>query len=137
MIAPLVAADGLQEGVRADDVGVEEGARVVQRVVVVGLGGEVHDEIVGAHQAVDQGRVADVALHQGAALRGQPIEGPAVAGVGQPVEDGDLKIRVRQRMSNEVGSDEAGTAGHEQSRHGRHRTGPGEADWNDCPTTAT
>ena len=60
----LVRADRLQDGERADDVGVQERLRFGQRVVDVGFGGEVHDGVGLGDQLADQIGVGDVALHQ-------------------------------------------------------------------------
>jgi hypothetical protein len=59
-----VPADRLEDREGADDVGLHEGRGVGQRVVVVRLGGEVHDQVVLGHQAVDEHGVGDAALHQ-------------------------------------------------------------------------
>ncbi len=48
-----MAAYGLEQGERADQVGLHEGARVVERVVVVGLGREVDHRVDLADQPVD------------------------------------------------------------------------------------
>ena len=71
VVAGAVPADGLQQRVGADQVGVDERRRVAQRVVVVGLGREMHHEVMVAHQLVDQAGVADVALNEGEAILGQ------------------------------------------------------------------
>jgi hypothetical protein len=45
VIAPAVAADGFEQRVRADDIGVDERPWIAQRIVVVRFGGEVDDDI--------------------------------------------------------------------------------------------
>ena len=54
MEAHLVAAHGLQQGEGAHQVRLDERRGVQQRVVVVGLRGEVDDRIGSGHDAVDQ-----------------------------------------------------------------------------------
>ena len=49
---------------RADDVGAQERLGVGQRIVDVGLGGEVHDGVGLGDQLVHQFGVGDVALNQ-------------------------------------------------------------------------
>ncbi len=64
MEAAVVPARRLEQRVRADDVRVEERARVVERVVVVRLRGVVHDGVHSREELVDEGRVGDVALDE-------------------------------------------------------------------------
>ena len=61
VVADSVFADGLQEAEGALDVGAQEGLRVGDGVVVVALGGVVHDGVVARDDAVQQPGVADVA----------------------------------------------------------------------------
>ena len=70
-------------------------ARVQQRVVVVGLRGEVDDRIGPGHDAVDQIGVGDVALDNGQTRRqlgGNVGQGRAVARVGELVQDDDVDV---------------------------------------------
>ena len=75
VVAGAVPADRLQQRVGADEVGGQERRRVAQRVVVVGLGREVHHLIVGGHQIVDQIGVTDVTQHEAEAPLGQARRG--------------------------------------------------------------
>ena len=59
-----VPARRLEQRVGADDVRVEERPRVVQRVVVVRLGGVVHDGVGVGEQLVDERGIRDVALDE-------------------------------------------------------------------------
>ena len=52
MEAAVVLAGGFEQRVGADDVGVEERPRVVERVFVVGLGGVVHDGVDAREELV-------------------------------------------------------------------------------------
>ena len=109
-----VLADRLEDRVRADQVRLDERLRVVQRVVHVRLGREVHDHVALADQAVDERRVADVAVHE-LDLVLDRLQALAVARVGQGVEHDHLVLRVvAHRVVDEVRADEAGGAGDEQ-----------------------
>ena len=59
-----VPAHRLQHGEGADDVGVQERLGIGQRIVDVGLGGEVHDGVGLGDELRHQLGVGDVALHQ-------------------------------------------------------------------------
>ncbi len=59
-----VCAYRFQDREGADDVAVQERLRIRDRVVDVGLGGEVHDGVRLADQRAHQLGVGDIALHQ-------------------------------------------------------------------------
>ena len=111
VVADAVLADGLQQAEGALDVGAQERLRVGDGVVVVGLGGVVHDDVVARHQPIQQFRVADVAHDELHAVGGQPGDVLGVAGVGQLVQDGDVDVRVVVHdVVHEVAADEAAAA---------------------------
>ena len=60
------AAGGLQQVVRADDVGVDEGAGADDRAVDVGLGREMHDrvDLLLAQQRLDRLPIDDIAFDE-------------------------------------------------------------------------
>ena len=93
-----VRAYRLEDGERADDVGVQERLRFGQRVVDVRLGGEVHDGVGLGDQLVDQLGVGDVALHQSDLVldRHQRL---TAARVGQRIENGQLILGVSRTHS--------------------------------------
>ena len=109
-----VRAHRLQHRVGADDVGVEKGLGVGERIVDVCLRGEVHDGVGLGDEFRHQFGVGDIALHQtnGVRYRRQRF---AAAGVGERVEHRDLVLT--HRAVHEVGADEARTPGNQQS-HG-------------------
>ena len=108
VVADAVFADGLQQPEGALDVGAQERLRVGDGVVVVGLGGVVHDRVVARHQLIEQLGVADVADDELHAVGGQPGDVLGVAGVGQLVQDGDVDARVVvDHVVHEVTADEA------------------------------
>ena len=68
MEALVVLPGGLDQRVGADDVRVQERAGVMQGIVVVRLGRVVDHHVGVGHEPVDQGGVADIALHEAEAL---------------------------------------------------------------------
>ena len=111
MVADAVLADGLQQAEGALDVGAQERLRVRDGVVVVALGGVVHDGVVARDDPVQQLRVADVAHDELHAVRRQPRDVLGVAGVGQLVQDGDVHPGVVVHdVVHEVAADEAAAA---------------------------
>ena len=111
VVADAVLADGLQQAEGALHVGAQEGLRVGDGVVVVALGGVVHDGVVARDDAVQQRGVADVAHDELNAVRGQPGDVLGVAGVGQLVQDGHVHLGVVvHHVVHEVAADEAAAA---------------------------
>ena len=111
VVADAVLADGLQQAEGALDVGAQEGLRVGDGVVVVALGGVVHDRVVARHDLIEQRGVADVAHDELHAVGGQPGDVLGVAGVGQLVQDGDMYARVVvHHVVHEIAADEAAAA---------------------------
>ena len=111
VVADAVFADGLQQAEGALHVGAQERLRVGDGVVVVALGGVVHDRVVARYQPVEQPGVADVADDELHAVGGQTRDVLGVAGVGQLVQDGDVHIGVVvDHVVHEVAADEAAAA---------------------------
>ena len=111
VVADAVLADGLQQAEGALDVGAQEGLRVGDGVVVVALGGVVHDPVVARHDLIEQRGVADVAHDELHAVRRQTGDVLGVAGVGQLVQDGDMYARVVvHHVVHEIAADEAAAA---------------------------
>ena len=111
VVADAVLADGLQQAEGTLDVRAQERLGVRDGVVVVALGGVVHDRVVAGDDAVQQPGVADVAHDELHAVGGQPGDVLGVAGVGQLVQDGDVDARVvLHHVVHEVASDEAAAA---------------------------
>ena len=110
--ADVVLAAGVDQDTGADDVGLNEGGRVDQRVVVVALGGVVDDRISVLDQRVDQFLVTDVADDQLDPVLRQAGQVGLVAGVGQLVEHGHVNFGVvLDDIVDEVGADETGPPG--------------------------
>lgn len=111
VVADAVFPHGLQQAEGALHVRAQERLRVGDGVVVVGLGGVVHDGVVARYQPVQQLRVADVAHDELDPILGQPRDVLGVAGVGQLVQDGDMDARVVVHdVVHEVAADEAAAA---------------------------
>ena len=111
VVADAVFPDGLQQAEGALDVGAQERLGVGDGVVVVALGGVVHDRVVARHDPIEQLGVADVAHDELHAVGGQPGDVLGVAGVGQLVQDGDVDARVVVHdVVHEVAADEAAAA---------------------------
>ena len=111
VVAGAVFPHGLQQAEGALDVGAQEGLRVGDGVVVVALGGVVHDRVVAGDDPIEQLRVADVADDELDPVLGQPRDVLGVAGVGQLVQDGDVHAGVVVHdVVHEVAADEAAAA---------------------------
>ena len=111
VVADAVLPHGLQQAEGALHVGAQERLGVGDGVVVVALGGVVHDGVVARDDAVQQLGVADVADDELDPIRGQPGDVLGVAGVGQLVQDGDVHPRVVvDHVVHEVAADEAAAA---------------------------
>ena len=111
VVADAVLPHGLQQAEGALDVGAQEGLRVGDGVVVVALGGVVHDGVVARHDPIEQPGVADVAHDELHAVGRQPGDVLGVAGVGQLVQDGDVYLGVvLHHVVHEVAADEAAAA---------------------------
>lgn len=111
MVADAVLPHGLQQAEGSLDIGAQEGLRVGDGVVVVGLRGIVDDRVVAGDEPIEQLRVADVAHDELHAARRQPRDVLGVAGVGQLVQDGDVDARVVvDHVVHEVAADEAAAA---------------------------
>ena len=115
-----VLAAGVHQRGRADDVGLEEDARVLDGAVHVALRREVDDDVgmLLFKELVYALAVADVQLHK-AEVRvvHHGGEGREVARVGQLVQADDPIVRIRvQHVEYEVGTDESGAAGNDD-RH--------------------
>ena len=111
MVAHAVFPARLDEGVRATHVGLQEGGRIGDGVVVVGLRRIVDHGVRPRHQAVDQDLVADVTHDELHAVGGQARDVLRVAGVGELVKHGHLHPGVLARhMVDKVGPDKAAPA---------------------------
>lgn len=112
----VVLAASLQQAVSAFYVGAQEGLGVCNGVVVVGLGGVVHDRIVTGNNAVEELSIADVAHDELNPILGKASDVFRVTGVGELVEHGHVYARVVvYHIVHEVAADEATAAGNDDA----------------------
>ena len=123
LLLPLQSAPVFQRGIeqaeRADDIGLDEGARPVDRAVDMAFGRQVHDPVdpLFAQQGQHQLAIEDIAFDQ-------PVVGGVcdhlqafgVAGIGQLVEI-DHALAVAHQLAHHRRADEARTAGDEDRVH--------------------
>ena len=111
-----MAACGLEQGVGAGDVGLDEAARPVDGPIHMAFGGQMHDRIgaMVSQDAVHRGAVANISLFKGIkrAVRhgGQIIE---AGGIGQLVDVHDM-MPARHRQPHHGRADEPRPTCHEQ-----------------------
>ena len=108
-----VCQRAVEQVVGADDVGLDEGARAIDRPVDMALCGEVDD--AGRAERLDQflhgNRIGDVALHEAVARVVLDVgQGLAVTSIGQQVEVGNRGVAGGQQVMDEIAADEAGAA---------------------------
>ena len=119
----------LEQDVDAQDIRTQEGLRVEDGPVHMGLGGEVDDGVDPCHERGHDLRVGDVALDEAESggLLGICLdwgEIGAVAGVGQLVDYGDVRpILAGKDVPNETRTDEARPPGDQQPAKTRQRLG--------------
>jgi len=102
---------------RPHDVGVEERAGIVERIVVVRFRSEMHNDVCLSNQSVDQVAVTDVPVNEHRAVTEDGFDRGLVAGVRQRVKHCDVVIRVIDDVVNEVGADETRTTRDEHPIH--------------------
>ena len=111
VVADTVLANRLEQAKRALDVGAQERLRVGDGVVVVALGGVVHDGVVAGNDSLQKLGVADVAHDELDAVGGKARDVGGVARVGELVEHGHVHVRVVvHHVVHEVAADEAAAA---------------------------
>jgi hypothetical protein len=118
-----VPARGLEQGLRAEDVGAEEAAGVEDGEAVVRLGGEVDDRVDAllGEEPLGGVKVADVADREPDA---ELVEVARIAGVGELVECDDVVVRMAlEPPADEIRADEPGAAG-DEDRSGHVRIVP-------------
>ncbi len=117
----------LQQRVGADDIGLNEFARPVDRAVDVAFGGQMHDDVgpEGGEDLLHARGVDDVGAGERIArIGGDRRQRFKIAGVGQLVDDENAMPRLADDRADHGGADEAGAAGDENAflfaRRGRH-----------------
>ena len=110
-----VGAHGFEQAEGADDIGLNEIFRAVDRAIDMRFGRKINHcaRLVFSQQLADQIKVADIAVGKdmlGVAFEtGEIFE---IAGVGEFVEVDDRLIIVSQPVEHKIGADKAGTTSH-------------------------
>ena len=89
--ALVVLTDCFENGVSADDVRFDKGPWFTQGVIVVTLGGKMHDDISFADEFIHKVVVANVASDELYFIQHR-FEVVDIAGIGQLIDDGDLVL---------------------------------------------
>ncbi|MNE16219.1 hypothetical protein D3C80_1091580 [compost metagenome] len=106
-------AGGFEQGVSADDVGLDERGRAVDRPVHMGLGCQVHDRprLKAFEHGADGCRVGDIGLDEFVSgVVGDALQRFEVAGVGQLVEVEHFVFGVVDQVADQRRANEAGAA---------------------------
>ena len=102
----------------ADDVRVDEGLGAVDRPIDVRFGRQIEDGVAAVHPRTRRAMavaIGDVGLDESdARILNGPVEVQQAAGVGQLVDDDEAIGGVSERVVNEIGADEAGSARDEE-----------------------
>ena len=101
---------------RADDVGLDERRRPVDRAIDMAFGGEVHHRARAmlGEELLEQRGIADVAVDENVSrFPGHGLEARKVAGIGELVEVHHGFAAGADPVEDEVRADEARAAGHE------------------------
>ena len=110
----MIGARRLQQREGADDVGLDELARSVDRAVDMALGGQMHDGVdaLVLHHLLHRIAVADVELVEAVVRAAGDVSGRAFArGIGQLVDIDDVDAEVAHQMAAHRRPDEAASAG--------------------------
>ena len=109
MEAQIMLARRLQERERALDVRSQKRRRVEDGVVIMALGGKVHDRIGICSELVDELGIADIAMHEGHAVLRQTRYVVRVTRIGKRIKHRDMHARlVFDDPMHEVAADKAG-----------------------------
>ena len=115
-----VGAGCLKEVEGADDVGLDELGRSMDRAIHMGLGGKIDDgtgSVLGEQFGNEFG-IPYVTAHEGMpwiTINGDKVL--QIAGVGQLIEINDGILPERDPIENKVGTNESGAAGDEDGGH--------------------
>ena len=110
---PPVSERRLKQREGADEVGLDERIRAVDRAIDMAFGGKVHDHVglrIGEEPA-HRRRIDDVGFDKAiAGIPGDRGERGKIAGIGQLVDDDDAVRRLGDQVSNHRRADEAGSS---------------------------
>jgi hypothetical protein len=108
------SAGGFKHCERPEQVGLHEGCGSVDRPVDVALGSEVHDGVglVLREDCAECGGIAEIDMFEGVVRIAFKIgERLGITGIAQLIEVDDGFALLFNEQTNEIGSDEAGSAG--------------------------
>ena len=113
----VVAPRLVQQGEGADDVGLDERGRAVDRAIDVGLRREVHHRVglVGREDLAHRGGIGDVGADQHVArMAACLLQRLLRGGIGQLVDVDHHVVGVAHQVAHHGGSDEAASAGQQE-----------------------
>ena len=106
----------LQEALRAEDVGLKEGGSVFDAAIHVCFRGEVNNGVESAREKlINSGAVGNITTNKVITRIAEKVRQVfRIRGVGELVEIRDFDVRaMRHQVTDEVGTDEACSAGDE------------------------
>lgn len=74
----------------------------MQGVVVMRFRRVMDHDVAVSNQPIDQGRICNIALHEGEAVFWQTRNRREVARIGQLVQDGDVAVRVFKNIVDKI-----------------------------------
>ncbi len=113
-----IGAGGLQQLIGANDVGLDELGRAVDRAVDVGLGGQMHDgvRLKLQQRLADPLTIGDVGLEELIAwVVFHSYQRLQVAGIGQFVQVEHAVLGIENEVADQCGADEPGSTGNENA----------------------
>ncbi len=114
MVTDPILPDRLQQAERALNIRPEERLRIRDAVVIMRLGGVMHDRVMARHDTVQQIRIADVTHDQFHTVLGQARDVLRIARVRELVQHGHMHVRmVFHHVMHEIRPDETTATGHD------------------------
>ena len=113
MVTDPILPDRLQQAERALNIRPEERLRIRDAVVIMRLGGVMHDRVMARHDTVQQIRIADVTHDQFHTVLGQARDVLRIARIGELVQHGHMHVRMMiHHVMHEIRPDETTATSH-------------------------
>ena len=113
MVTDPILPDRLQQAERALNIRPEERLRIRDAVVIMRLGGVMHDRVMARHDTVQQIRIADITNHELHTILGQARDVLRIAGIRELVQHGHVHVRMMvHHVMHEIRPDETTATGH-------------------------
>lgn len=113
MVTDAVLPDRLQQTERALHIRPQKRFRIRDAVVIMRLGGVMHDRVMARHDTVQQIRIADVTHDQFHTVLGKTRDVLRIARIGELVQHGHMHVRMMvNHVMHEIRSDETTATGH-------------------------